>query len=297
MGCKDVITNGQKKENKNFLHKLLETLRKWTCAERAFISIPGTVKQITGTEKIKAEIKKESSMPNIGVNDFFLRITEGSKVSFPENNVTKCGNIIACAPDRQMAVNMAETAARSILIRLDPACSETRSFLNLFPADLQKLKKSEESNENNSKNENEINFPPDAFQLTDKLKSALLKIPDEIKLNNTYMEKSCGSIFESHTRGVIRSFENSSYQILITPFPEFTASCLTDYMGRTAEDALEAVRLLTGASMPGFKSISDSSENAENKIILGRSFWTALIRGSYQGAVYYIDNLLAIWEL
>jgi hypothetical protein len=32
-----------------------------------------------------------------------------------------------------------------------------------------------------------------------------------------------------------------------------------------------------------------AEKNADNQNILGRSFWAALIRGSYQGAVYYID--------
>jgi hypothetical protein len=27
-------------------------------------------------------------------------------------------------------------------------------------------------------------------------------------------------------------------------------------------------------------------------IVLGRAFWRALIRGGYQGAVYYLDTLL-----
>jgi hypothetical protein len=55
-------------------------------------------------------------------------------------------------------------------------------------------------------------------------------------------------------------------------------------MGRTVEESLEAVRLLTGLSLPLEAGSSD------NKTILGRSFWAALIRGGYQGAVYLIDS-------
>jgi biotin carboxylase len=207
----------------------LNQTKKWTCAERAFISIPGTVKQIEGIEKAKN---------TVNVNDFFLRVKEGVKVSFPENNVTKCGNIIASAEDRETAIETAETAARLILIRLDPSVPETKEFLSSAAP-----------------------FPPDAFQLTDELKTALSQLPD--------FPTPHSPLPTPH----------------IYPFPAFTSSNLKDYMGRTVEEVLNIVRLLTGFPIPV------TSENAENIIRLGRSFWSALIRGSYQGSVYYIDNL------
>jgi hypothetical protein len=207
----------------------LEPVKTWTCAERAFISIPGTVKAIYGIEQAKA-------LPNL--KDLFLRVKEGSKVSFPENNVTKCGNILCAAPGRKNAVESAETAARSILISLDPADPQTKEFLSSTSA-----------------------FPPDAFILTDEIRAALDQLPDS---------------------PAPRSLPLTSY---IFPFPAFTSSGLKDYMGRTIEENLEAVRLLTGFPLP------NASKNAENVVILGRSFWTAFIRGAYQGAVYYIENL------
>jgi biotin carboxylase len=207
----------------------------WTCAERAFISIPGTVKQITGVP----EAQKEEH-----INDLFLRIKEGGKVSFPENNVSKCGNIIASAPDRQTAVKAAENAARSILIKLDPSDPKTDAFLA-----------------------GSTPFPPSAFQLTDGLKSALSQIPEYPNTNASPLSKDSAS--------------NCS----IVPFPAFTSSGLTDYMGRNIEENLAAVRFLTGVPLPV------EEKNAENITKLGRSFWTAFIRGAYQGAVYYIENL------
>jgi biotin carboxylase len=105
---------GRKPEN-------LAPLKNWTSAERAFISIPGTVKAITGLETAR-------NVPH--VLDVFLRAAEGGKVTFPENNVSKCGNIISAAPDRASAVEAAEAAARSILIRLDPTDPETACFLD-----------------------------------------------------------------------------------------------------------------------------------------------------------------------
>ena len=203
--------------------------RKWTCAERAFISIPGTVKEIYGVEQARTQPF---------VNDLFLRIAKDSKVSFPENNVTKCGNIIASAPNRDSAIKAGETATRSILIKLDPSDRQTADFLSNGGAD----------------------FPPDAFLLGGDLKAALTQIP------NFSLKK------------IEKSVNYSIY-----PFPAFTSSGLKDYMGRTIEENLSAVRLLTGFSLPL------TEKNAENN--LGRSFWTAFIRGAYQGAVYYIENL------
>ncbi|MCL2411219.1 MAG: ATP-grasp domain-containing protein [Treponema sp.] len=214
--------------------------RDWTCAERAFISIPGTVKQIS------------NNLSSDFVNDFFLRIKEGDKVLFPENNVTKCGNVIASAQDRETAINAAEAAARSVFIRLDPADNKTGEFLGLFHTEAQGY--GEYGQKANV-------FPPNAFQLTEELLEELAQIPD--------------------TKGL----SSQASTMAIIPFPAFTASKLTDYMGRTVWETLEVIRFLTDLTLP----ISD--ENAENIIRLGRSFWAALIRGSYQGAVYYIDKL------
>jgi len=232
----------------------LTPTKKWTCAERAFISIPGTVKEIAGVEKAKTANR---------VNDFFLRIAKGSKVSFPENNVTKCGNIIASAEDRETAILAAETAARSILIRLDPADLETKEFISNFPH-----AKAHCTSGTRRRGEDNV-FPPNAFILPIELETALLYVEEDyLPNNNSAPLRLCESKFLS-----------------LAPFPEFISSGLKDYMGRTIEEALNAVRLLTGFTIPV------TSENAENIVRLGRSFWSAFIRGSYQGAVYYIDNL------
>jgi len=213
----------------------------WTCAERAFISIPGKVKEIIKND--------ECRMANGGenfVNNFFLRVKEGDTVSFPENNVTKCGNFIASASDREDAINAAESAARSVLIRLETKNNETRKFL----ADIDSAK-------------DKFTFPPNAFELTEELLIALNNLPETTPHSTFHIP-------------------HSSFLI---PFPAFESSNLKDYMGRTVQEALEAVRQLTGFLLP------ITAENAENVTRLGRSFWAALIRGSYQGAVYYIDSL------
>ena len=164
----------------------------WTSAERAFISIPGKVLSIDGVEEAKVKP---------WVRDVFTLIKPGSLVKFPENNVTKCGNVISAAPDRQDAVNAAELAAKSILIRLEAPNEVTEAFLAAPPG--------------------EVTFPPDAF--------------------------------------------GGSHHF--------------DYVGRSVQESLEAVRVLTGKTPP-----------------FDPPFWRALSRGGYQGAVYYIDSLMAHTE-
>ena len=89
-----------------------------TAAERAFISIPGTVVKVEGTERIRDE-----------VDELFLRVGSGSKVRFPANNVQKCGNIICVDSDRQSAVARARNACKSIRIQLKPFDAGTSDFL------------------------------------------------------------------------------------------------------------------------------------------------------------------------
>ena len=252
--------------------------KKWTCAERAFISIPGTVlgvrDQGLGARDKGSGAKDHGSGTGdrglgIFVNDYFPRVSKGDKVSFPENNVTKCGNIIASAPDRESACKAAENAARSILIRLDPSDPQTEAFL------FQESRIEEHRSVGNS-----YKFPPDAFQLNKELIDELNQLPESLRgIEASVREHQLSSKNEgSPLNGSCSSWS-------ITPFNSFQKSNLKDYMGRTVEDTLEAVRLLTGFILP------IEPKNAENNIRLGREFWTALVRGSYQGAVYYIDSL------
>jgi len=217
----------------------LVPVKAWTSAERAFISIPGTVKTISGTDAAR-------NRPF--VKDLFFRIACGDRVDFPRNNVSKCGNILSVAPDRASAVEAAESAARCILIRLDPSNPETGEFL---------------SNAGTG-------FPPDAYQLGTELKAALAALPDT-------------------------KLQGQRENLQLISFPAFQASGLKDYAGRGVAEALEAVRELTGLKLPEFNAESamnpsESSDNNRNNF-LGRQFWSALARGGYQGAVYYIDKI------
>jgi hypothetical protein len=49
-----------------------------------------------------------------------------------------------------------------------------------------------------------------------------------------------------------------------------------------------AIRIITGLSLP----IIEQRPIVSQGIVLGRRFWEALVRGGYQGAVYFIDTIL-----
>jgi hypothetical protein len=218
---------------------LLEPVKSWTSAERAFISIPGTVKTIEGADEVR-------KMDHI--KEFYLRVKPGDKVVFPENNVTKCGNVISAAGDRETAVQAAESAARRVYVRLAPDDPQTGDFL---------------AHRTNEQGGETFCFPPDAFPCTAEIMSSLNQLPQTV-------------------------IPQEARDICVVPFPALGGA--RDYSGRTAEECLEAVRKLTGFSLPV------TAKNADNMIQAGKPFWEALIRGSYQGAVYYIDNLPLKWN-
>jgi hypothetical protein len=93
------------------------------------------------------------------VRDVFLRVSPGSRVCFPENNVSKCGNIITAAPDREKAILEAEAAVRLVLLRLEAPDRETEDFLVPPPGSAE-------------------TFPPDAFTLPKELYPLLAGFPE-----------------------------------------------------------------------------------------------------------------------
>jgi biotin carboxylase len=208
--------------------------RNRTSAERAVISIPGIVRSVHGLEQARSTER---------VKDVFLRIEEGSAVRFPENNVSKCGNVISAAPDRASAVEAAEKAARALLIRLEAGNKDTDAFLESAA---------------------DTPFPPDAYALPPELRVLLDRLPEQ---------------------GGAPSPD--PLRMAIHPFPELVESGLLDFAGRSPRESLEAIRIITALSLP----ILDRGAHTA-PVVLGRSFWRSLIRGGYQGAVYYLDTLL-----
>ena len=97
----------------------LPTSRNYTSAERAFYSIPGIIDEVLGMP----------ARPVSPVEEAFLRVSPGDTVVFPRNNVDKCGNFIAVAPERSVAIRAAEEACNAVLIRLRPGEARTEKFL------------------------------------------------------------------------------------------------------------------------------------------------------------------------
>lgn len=107
-----------------FPYKIYEVPSKMVSAERAWISLPGKIKEILGLDEAK---KVEY------VQDVFPRnIQVGDDVDFPRNNVEKCGNVISLADDYKNAVKASETACSKIFIRLEKNNKKTDDFLNGF---------------------------------------------------------------------------------------------------------------------------------------------------------------------
>jgi biotin carboxylase len=284
----------------------LRPRRDWTCAERAFISIPGRVAAVEG-------IAEAQQTP--AVRDIFFRVAEGSDITFPQNNVGKAGNILACAPARAAAVTAAETACRRILLPLEYPNRETEEFLWGV------VKGNGESGIGNRESKKSFTprFPPDAFALTPELEEMLRRMPFGEAEN---WESECSGIgnresgIEKESRHQTSIFSTPDSRlptpdlstpdsplptpepdpplptphsplptITLTPFPELLSSPLRDYLGRTTAEALEAVRQLSGEALPEAQPGAASGS-------LGREFWAALVRGSYQGALYVLQGVL-----
>ena len=92
-----------------------------TAAERAWISIPGTVEYI---ENI-------NDYTDRAVFDVLPRATVsiGGQVDFPRNNVEKCGNIIAVSHNRDAAILAAQDAVSNIFITLKTKNEKTDAFI------------------------------------------------------------------------------------------------------------------------------------------------------------------------
>jgi biotin carboxylase len=90
------------------------------CAERAIISLPGTVEDVTGSEE---------ALLVPGVEEVFLRAGPGDEVVFPANNVQKCGNVIAVGEDRAEATDAAQSGLAALWIRLKPLTEKTTRYL------------------------------------------------------------------------------------------------------------------------------------------------------------------------
>lgn len=120
--------------------KIFEVPCRRVSAERAWISIPGKIRKVYNASKAE-------NVPF--VKNIMFRSRKNSVVSFPRNNVEKCGNIISTASSLPLAINSSQRAASLVVLRLEKNNHLTEAFLSGIHH------KSEDS------------FPPDAFELNE----------------------------------------------------------------------------------------------------------------------------------
>ena len=172
-----------------------------TSAERAWMSIPGTVKYI---ENIK-------DYSDRAVFDVLPRATViiGSEVDFPRNNVEKCGNIIAVSHSREAAIEVAQDAVSDIFITLEPANERTEQFLKGTELD------------------DEKDFPPSAFaKLSEsQLETITGTIPQNKKIEDSIPEVLKNAEYINRTDWNYNTIQTTAqkFDILRPKHPELDA--------------------------------------------------------------------------
>ena len=222
-------------------------------AERAWISIPGRVAAVYGLDAARA-------VPF--VKDVFPRAGAGDTVTFPRNNVEKCGNVLSAAPSRAEAVQASESACRKIVLRLQAHVVETDAFLAELHSPAE-----------------QHTFPPNILHCEDwgLCKAGKDGAPFEQLLNSAAYTEKDGFVL-----------------------PDFLAAVLDsarDVQGRTLRDVLQqALELepgLTAVLCVSASAGTDGSASAagqKSDPALRRSaYWKALIRGGLQGLLYRYD--------
>lgn len=191
-------------------------------AERAWISIPGKIKEIEGLE----QAKKIDGVMNV----FPRPVKTGDSVDFPRNNVQKCGNVISMCSNYDEAVRASEKACSKILIRLEPDNKETDKFLN------------------GEYESDEKGFPPVAFSAWNNI--------EDFKLDGIIKEN----------QSVLEDIPEEFYKIISKPEKDW--NYLTALETACRFDLLLPVH----------------SEMNRKK------FWSALLKGGIQGAIYISDS-------
>jgi biotin carboxylase/2-polyprenyl-3-methyl-5-hydroxy-6-metoxy-1,4-benzoquinol methylase len=223
--------------------------RAWVSAERAFISIPGRVRDLEGLEAARREP---------WVTELFLRTAAGREVELPVNNLGKCGNVISAAPSREQAVRAAETAARQVLVRLEPADTRTEAFLS---GQLQ----GEFAAFGGTPRER-----PEAAARS--LRSALAGVPAWVG--------APGSL-----AGPAEALPGGQLRLLLPASIEGQAG--RDWHGFSLLEAARRVALVTGLRL-----VEGGPGAAGEGLLLAGIFWRALLRGSVQAGIYVVDTLL-----
>jgi biotin carboxylase len=224
-------------------------------AERAFISIPGIVESIEG---------EAAARRRAGVKELFLRLSPGDPVSFPTNNVEKCGNIIAVDAVRERACEIAEAASRTIWVRLRPKERRTKAFLF----------------------RREEGWIEDAFTLFVPENSRRLAEMPPLR----YSGGGAGSISGAGSTG--------APELLLEPLSSLELEEGVDWHGEILLEACERIlafsgaRFITESEADGVAAdAADNRQSFPPVLVLGSLFWTAVLRGGVQGGVWLIETV------
>jgi biotin carboxylase len=202
-----------------------------TSAERALISIPGVVSEVTGAG---------DALQVPGVTEVFLRVGPGDDVVFPSNNVQKCGNVIAAGPTREGAINAARRALSTVLIRLQPLTASTTRYL-----------------------------------FHESGNDAVTGGPSSIREDVLRMPVFIG--------GLPRRAGEEPLRVL--PLASVDSAGAVDWYGSSLQEAARRALLLGNGILQGDATNGD--------LVLGRIFWTAVLRAGTQGGVYVLDSVRA----
>ena len=230
-------------------------------AERAWISIPGIVKEVSGLERARSLAF---------VKDVFPRSGAGDAVVFPHNNVQKCGNVIASSPSRKDSIAAAEKAVSKIVLRLEPCVPETDAFF----ADAETAVSKSCTAENRTADKtakaqslvqkaevNSLRFPPDAYRAA----SAAVESEDAY---------ACSEIDTASVTGVI-------------PKGVRVSDCVPRFLRRLYEsDERDWNHRSFAESCALFDEVCPDHPELDAK-----KFWRAGLRGGVQGMLYFADTI------
>jgi biotin carboxylase len=245
--------------------------RGWVSAERAFISIPGRVSRLVG-------LRDAESLPFI--KNLFTRVAPGDDCVFPSNNVEKCGNVIAQAPDRETAIAAAEAAIRGIIVRLEAGREETEAFLRGTAACGTVVSGNASGGDGLSliRNPDGTTWPPEAFDLPPRLCAVIDALPDAFVIADDDQDLDGGPLV-----------------LALSPECGLDGWGGQDWSGRGfAESAELALRLAGGRFVDHERSgkgpAGASREKGGGRRVLAARFWKALARGGAQAALYVLDT-------
>ena len=230
-------------------------------AERAWISIPGIVKEVSGLERAR-------SVPF--VKDVFSKSGAGDAVVFPHNNVQKCGNVISSSPSRKDSIDAAEKAVSKIVLRLEPCVPETDAFFTDAETAVSKSCTAENRTADKTAKAQSLvqkadaggeRFPPDAYRA----------VCSAVESEDAY---ACSEIDTASVTGVI-------------PKGVRVSDCVPRFLRRLYEsDERDWNHRSFAESCALFDEVCPDHPELDAK-----KFWRAGLRGGVQGMLYFADTI------